>query len=200
MAIRSNSRSTCLSKSSSSPIGRSGMLIRVMSVAATMATRRSISRTLSRYCSNAARSAAPSSLWNDFERSRIRSSRLSDSRALRTRSLGVVAPNSVLKTFFGLHRQRRGVAERQRDRRRRAVAGRLLHRGFRRHLERRQRRLLPDLPGDDLIDRRGRRAAIQPGPGLRTCTDPALAAFSRLPMVDTYRLNGSSGCVIAFSL
>ncbi len=37
-------------------------------------------------------------------------------------------------------------------------------------------------------------------PGLRTCTDPALAAFSRLPMVDTYRLNGSSGCVIAFNV
>ena len=28
----------------------------------------------------------------------------------------------------------------------------------------------------------------------------ALAAFSRLPIVDTYLLNGSSGCVIVFSV
>jgi hypothetical protein len=83
-----------------------------MSVEATMAMRRSISRTLSRYCSKAARSAAPSWLWNVLDRSRIRSSRLSDSRAFNTRSLGVVVPNSVLKTFFGLYSIGSGVVSR----------------------------------------------------------------------------------------
>jgi hypothetical protein len=74
-----------------------------ISVAAMIPVRRSISRTLSRYSSILARSAGPNCAWNAFVRSRIMSSRLSDSRAFRTRSFGVVAPNSPVKIFFGFY-------------------------------------------------------------------------------------------------
>ena len=61
------------------------------------------------------RSPAPNSLWNDFVRSMIISSRLSDSRAFRTLSFSVVEPNKELKTFFGLYSIGSGVLASRND-------------------------------------------------------------------------------------
>src|SRR5678816_4629315 len=80
-----------------------------MSIFAIRLVRRSISRTLSRYSSRVTLSAAPNWFWKVFVRSRMRSRRLSDSRAFKTRSFGVVEPNKELKTFFGLYSIGSGV-------------------------------------------------------------------------------------------
>ena len=76
--------------------------------------------------------------------------------------------------------------------------------------ERRQRRVLADDLRDHLIERRGhvraggagvRTRALSQVAGVRPCdTEPAVAAFSRLPNDDTYFLYGSSDARIGLSL
>jgi len=130
-------------------------------------------------------------------------------RAIETRSWGVSpSPNNCRKTLRGLYSIGSGVCSSRNDSRREGAA---VARG---HLDRGLRASSSDGNGVSLLMNFAiswssvvamllpvGSVALNHVAGLRTCTEPAAAAFSMLPKeVVLYFLNGSSGELISLNL